>query len=290
MKHYAIKKFIILAGFTLMLSACKKEPTWREQYDFGMKYLEEGNFEEAITALDAAIKIEPARADLYIARGDAYVGLQDRESAEKDYRKAMELDRSDSESYIRLADLLLENDELDEAGDVIEKGLEEVPDDKELQDKQEQLKQQEEEVEKSDTAWAEEIYTALINKDFQFVKKKMLENGLIEKCKPWVQEDWSINANIAVYWVELPENRHLGVLVDWPYDSGLVPRKGEENRVHYSDKLEDVIMMNLSTAPELSDDWFPTFEEGWPGLSYRDTTGVRVWEFWDGYEKTGEAE
>ena len=281
MKNDRIKKFMILAGFALMLSACKKEPTWQEQYDFGMKYLEEGNFEEAITALDAAIKIEPARADLYIARGDAYVGLQDREAAEKDYRKAMELDRSDSESYNRLADLLLENDELDEAGDVIEKGLEEIPDDKELQDKQEQLKQQEEEAEKSDTAWAEEIYTALENNDFESVGQIMQEDGFLEKCKPWVQKDWAYWADEEAYWIKFADGRSLGVVVEWPHD-GNRPHIGEEDRVHYSDQFSELYELEIMIVPEVVKYEFTDTICGYPGITYRSYNGFITWEYWDG--------
>lgn len=39
----------------------------------GVRYLSEGNYEEAIIAFTAAIEIDPKRAEAYVGRGDAYV-------------------------------------------------------------------------------------------------------------------------------------------------------------------------------------------------------------------------
>lgn len=67
----------ILAGVT----ACSgpagtqsepQKPTWQEQYDLGVRYLSEGNYEEAIIAFTAAIEIDPKQAPAYVGRGDAY--------------------------------------------------------------------------------------------------------------------------------------------------------------------------------------------------------------------------
>lgn len=54
----------------LSLCACAREnvgSTWQEQYDLGVRYLSEGNYEEAIIAFTAAIEIDPKRAETYIA-------------------------------------------------------------------------------------------------------------------------------------------------------------------------------------------------------------------------------
>ncbi len=60
----------------LALTACGG-PTWQEKYDLGMRYLDEGNYEEAIIAFNAAIKIDPKRADSYISLADTYVAMGD---------------------------------------------------------------------------------------------------------------------------------------------------------------------------------------------------------------------
>ena len=61
----------LLLGF--LLCACGQSvPTWQEQYDLGVRYLSEGNYEEAILAFTAAIEIDPKQAPAYVGRGDAY--------------------------------------------------------------------------------------------------------------------------------------------------------------------------------------------------------------------------
>lgn len=52
--------FILTVLVMLSLTACGgKAPLWQEQYDLGMRYLSEGNYEEAILAFAAAIEIDP---------------------------------------------------------------------------------------------------------------------------------------------------------------------------------------------------------------------------------------
>lgn len=57
--------------------------TWQEQYNLGARYLSEGNYAEAIIAFTAAIEIEPKRPAAYEGLADAYIGLEDMESAIK---------------------------------------------------------------------------------------------------------------------------------------------------------------------------------------------------------------
>ncbi len=57
-----------LLALMLSLCACSKtmeEPTWQEQFDMGMRYLSEENYEEAIIAFNAAIEIDPKRVETY---------------------------------------------------------------------------------------------------------------------------------------------------------------------------------------------------------------------------------
>lgn len=79
----------ILASFTALvlllgLYACSKaveEPTWQEQFDLGVRYLSEGNYEEAILAFSAAIEIDPKQAEAYEKLADVYLALGDTEAA-----------------------------------------------------------------------------------------------------------------------------------------------------------------------------------------------------------------
>ena len=74
-----MKRFfcILLAALLLLsLAACQKAPEaaepadeapdWQTQYDLGVRYLSEGNYEEAILAFEAAIEIDPRNADAYL--------------------------------------------------------------------------------------------------------------------------------------------------------------------------------------------------------------------------------
>ena len=65
---------ILLLAFVLFLFACGQQaPTWQEQYDLGVRYLSEGNYQEAIIAFTAAIEIDSKRSEAYLGTAKAYV-------------------------------------------------------------------------------------------------------------------------------------------------------------------------------------------------------------------------
>ena len=88
-----MKRFfcILLAAHLLLsLAACSKAPEadpadgapgWQTQYDLGVRYLSEGNYEEAILAFEAAIKIDPKNADAYRKLAEAYEKTGDEDAA-----------------------------------------------------------------------------------------------------------------------------------------------------------------------------------------------------------------
>ena len=55
--------------------------TWREKYDLGVRYLSEGNYQEAILAFEAAIQIDPKQADAYLSLAQAYEAMGNAEQA-----------------------------------------------------------------------------------------------------------------------------------------------------------------------------------------------------------------
>ena len=74
----AMKKGIGILGICILLfiaAACGKNAAerWQEQYDLGMRYLEEGSYEEAIVAFTAAIELEPNQAELYLGLAETYI-------------------------------------------------------------------------------------------------------------------------------------------------------------------------------------------------------------------------
>ena len=76
----------ILLVFVIALSGCSRKnnanTAWQDQYDLGVRYLSEGNYEEAIIAFTAAIEIDPKQPDTYIGLYEAYVAVGDYESAQ----------------------------------------------------------------------------------------------------------------------------------------------------------------------------------------------------------------
>lgn len=88
-----MKRFfcIFLASFLLLsLCACQKAATvepvdealdWQTQYDLGVRYLSEGNYQEAIVAFEAAIEIDPKQETIYLKYAEAYTQQGDDASA-----------------------------------------------------------------------------------------------------------------------------------------------------------------------------------------------------------------
>lgn len=74
-----MKKVIVCICALLLLVACgqKQEsieaPTWQEQYDLGIRYLSEGNYQEAILAFEMAVEIDPKRPETYISLADSHI-------------------------------------------------------------------------------------------------------------------------------------------------------------------------------------------------------------------------
>lgn len=139
-----MKKFLFLMlAAILLLPACTEPvvsaPTWQEQYDLGVRYLSEGNYEEAIIAFTVAIEINPKQAPAYVGRGDAYVQSGETEkdltAAQVDYEKAIELDELLSDAYLGLADVYIHRGDYAKAIEVLQQGLEKTGEDQNIKDK-----------------------------------------------------------------------------------------------------------------------------------------------------------
>ncbi len=79
MKRLLSATLLIVALLALMLSSCSKstQELYQEQYDLGIKYLSEGNYEQAIIAFEAAIEINPREVGAYLGIADTYVAYGD---------------------------------------------------------------------------------------------------------------------------------------------------------------------------------------------------------------------
>ena len=127
--------FGLRLSLAMLLTACmasrpgitaaepSQAPTWQEQYDLGVRYLSEGNYQEAVIAFTVAIEIDPKQAPAYVGRGDAYVlsGETDENltAAKADYEKAIELDETSVEAYLGLADVYIRQGDYEKALEIL---------------------------------------------------------------------------------------------------------------------------------------------------------------------------
>lgn len=127
--------FIVLFGLT----ACgMKTSTWQEQYDLGVRYLSEGNYEEAIIAFTAAIEIDPKNKDAFLTRGDSYISASSVLSgdeqmdyltmAKDDYMAAIDLGENQASIYIKIADIYIQLGDTDAAIDILWRGYDSTGD------------------------------------------------------------------------------------------------------------------------------------------------------------------
>ena len=134
-----IFSLIFTVVLALSLVACGSKGSWQEQYDLGVRYLSDGNYEEAIIAFTAAIEIDPKRAEAYVGRGSAYIGCgetaENLAAAQADYEKAIELDGTNAEAYLGLADVYIRQGEYDKAMELLRQALEKLGDDPDISDK-----------------------------------------------------------------------------------------------------------------------------------------------------------
>jgi len=137
----------LIAALALILSLCacgqsskgqtdEEQTTWQEQYDVGVRYLSEGNYEEAIIAFTTAIEIDPKQALAYLGRGNAYIGSGETEenlaAALADYESAVEMDETNVDAYLGLADVYIRQADYDKALELLQQGLIKVGNDEQL--------------------------------------------------------------------------------------------------------------------------------------------------------------
>lgn len=128
-------KNIYIFLMIILLSACTTgAKTWQDHYDLGMRYLSEGNYEEAILSFTAAIEIDAKRIEAYIGRGDAYFAFEELEehfeSAIVDFETALGLDEMYVDAYLKLADVYFAIDDKEQAIEILKKGFKLTNDDR----------------------------------------------------------------------------------------------------------------------------------------------------------------
>jgi len=99
------------------------ELTWEEQYDLGIRYLSDENYKDAILAFEAAIKIDPKQAEVYLHLAEAYVAAGEPKDAILAYKAAIKADESLEEAYLELAAVYEAQENPDAARMLIEEAI-----------------------------------------------------------------------------------------------------------------------------------------------------------------------
>ena len=140
-----IINWILIIALVLGLCACGQstETTWKEQHDLGVRYLSEGNYEEAIIAFTAAIEIDPKHPESYVGRGRAYLKIGETEeninNALTDYQAAVELDKTLIDVWLGIVEILIKLGDYDQAVEILEGAIEKVDDPESLQNRLDEL-------------------------------------------------------------------------------------------------------------------------------------------------------
>ena len=117
--------------------------TWQEQYDLGMQYLEDGDYEQAIVAFTAAIELDPKQAPIYIGRAQAYIGSGETEenlsAALTDYESALALDDMNPDIYLGIADVYIRQGDYEKAKEILNQALENLGENEAISEKLNEL-------------------------------------------------------------------------------------------------------------------------------------------------------
>lgn len=126
----AVLLAVAVAGALFAGHLYQRNQEFKSLLETGFRYLEDGDYREAVLAFSAAIDINPKSMDAYLGRGDAHMGLEEYDDAVYDYTEALSLKKDDPEVYLGLANAYMELGDTDEAMRVLEEGADATGDDR----------------------------------------------------------------------------------------------------------------------------------------------------------------
>lgn len=80
---FAVPLCLLLLAGLVGCGQSAPSAAWQEQYDLGVKYLEDGSYDEAVLAFTAAIEIDPKQPDAYQKLAETYTAQGDLSGAKK---------------------------------------------------------------------------------------------------------------------------------------------------------------------------------------------------------------
>lgn len=96
----------------------------KAQIELGNKYIQEGNYKEAIIAFEKAIEIEPKNVDARLRLAKAYTEVGRITDAIRVLKEVIDIDKKREEPYLELANIYIDENKLDEAIRILEIGYE----------------------------------------------------------------------------------------------------------------------------------------------------------------------
>ena len=108
----------VCMSIMFFLAGCKNsshKSGIEENLNLGQRYLENGEYEEALIAFSKCIEIDPKCEPAYLGRAEAFGDLEQWEKGIEDCRAVMELNEENTKAYLVLGNLLLAGMEQDES-------------------------------------------------------------------------------------------------------------------------------------------------------------------------------
>lgn len=122
------KLLCLLLALALLAGCASAAERWQEQYDLGIRYLNEGSYEEALAAFTDAIAVDPNRPETYLQRAGAYLALGRTGEALLDYETARDLGGG-AAAWAGLVEAYIQWEDYDTARRTLEEALALYPED-----------------------------------------------------------------------------------------------------------------------------------------------------------------
>lgn len=278
---------LLLSVFLFLgLCACgQRAPTWQEQYDLGIRYLDDGNYKEAIIAFTAAIEINPKQAPAYVGRGDAYVlsgeTVESLTAAQADYEKAVELDKTLVEAYLGLADAYIRQGNYEKALEILQQGHENTGRNQKLSDAIESVE--------NDSANNRDVYPIVERRDNEdgscWIIEQYEDGRWVERCEypdgTYHLQEYSLDMNKVVREESTRNPEKELEISEYIYSPG-----SKEVIVNHCDAYVDVSGIRYTMSSEDSS----VFYSGGGNHRGMDTWTIRIAEVSHNGEDVGEKE
>ena len=103
MNHLLVIITIVSQG--CLLSACDSKNEAETDYNLGNKYASQGKLEDAVTAYQQAITIDPNDAMAHVSLGNVYYKQSKLEDAITAYQQAITIDPNDAMAHVSLGNV-----------------------------------------------------------------------------------------------------------------------------------------------------------------------------------------